>query len=215
MVPSPSQKHAPVGSQPVVTAFLVVGRKRPGFDPEWGKEIEAAAQRITGGDDFTAVWLAAKAVDDTTLRQAVDEARRLRCQAMVVLQPTMGDGRLAPILAQLWDRPLVFWATPERPTGLKVSSCSLVGTHVMATTVRQLGHAFELVYGDPDAPETARHLAESIRLAALAAGLRRSKIGLVGGHAPGFINMHADPGLLAESLGVQLHDFGLQEFFDL
>jgi L-fucose isomerase-like protein len=150
-------------------------------------------------------------VDDATLRAAVGEFREAGCQTLLVLQPTMGDGRLAPILAQHWDRPLVLWATPERQDSPRVSSCSLVGTHVFASTLRQMRRPFELVYGAGDEDRTQRRLALAARMTAAAARLQQSKIGLVGSHAPGFVNMHADPVAISRQLGVLLQHFGLAE----
>ena len=73
-----------------------------------------------------------------------------------MLQPSMGHGQLALTVAQQWPDPVVLWATPERPGDGKVSSCSLVGQHLWGSSLRQAGHAFELVYGDPDDKTTAR-----------------------------------------------------------
>ncbi len=195
--------------------YLAIGRKRPGFDPEWGEQIDGAAWEAVGRLPLDPFRPPTRAVDDPTLRRAVAESREAGCETLVGLQPTMGDGRLAPILALLWEGPVVFWATPERPDGGKVSSCSLVGTHVFASIFRQFGRPFELVYGDPGEAETGRRLVDAVRLAVAAAGLRRAKVGLVGSHAPGFINMAVDPAALSRDLGVALCHFGLQEFFEL
>ena len=203
------------GSDRPRVGFLAIGRKRRGFDMEWGRQIEEAAWKAVGELDLDAFRPQAPVVGDASLRRALEELRQAGCDALVVLQPTMGDGRLAPILAQLWGDPLVLWATPERPDGGKVSSCSLVGTHVFASILRQLGRPFEITYGHPDDAKTRRQLRRAVQLTAAAARLRRAKVGLVGSHAPGFINMHADPALMSRELGVQLHHFGLQEFYDL
>ena len=87
-----------------------------------------------------------------------------KVDALVVLQATMGDGRLAPTLAQLWPHPVILWATPENQHGDMISSCSLVGAHCWASGLRQMGHPFELVYGDPDATETQRRFSEAVRI---------------------------------------------------
>jgi len=195
--------------------FLVIGRKRPGFDPEWGALMETQAWAALQAMEGQAVRPETRVVDDATLRQALDELRQARCDALVVLQPTMGDGRLAPILAQLWDAPVVLWATPERPDGNKVSACSLVGTHGFASLFRQLDRPFELAYGHPDDETTRGQLALAIRLTSAGHALRGAKIGLVGAHAPGFINMQVDPAALSRDLGPQLHHFGLQELMDM
>jgi len=207
--------HASRGSTRLRVGFLAIGRKRRGFDVEWGRQIEEAAWRAATGLDFDAFRPQSPVADDTSLRGALEELRQAGCDALVVLQPVMGDGRLAPVLAQLWANPLVLWATPERPDGGKVSSCSLVGTHAFASILRQFGRPFEIAYGHPDDAKTRRQLRTAVELTAAAAKLRRAKVGLVGSHAPGFINMHADPAGMSRDLGVELHRFGLEEFFDL
>jgi len=194
--------------------FLVIGRKRPGFDVDWARAMETSAWSALQALAGTAVRPQTRVVDDATLRQVLEVLQQAHCDALVVLQPTMGDGRLAPVLAQLWDAPVVLWATPERPGGNKVSSCSLVGAHAFASLFRQLNRPFELAYGHADDAATRRQLAEAIRLTYAQRVLRRAKVGLVGAHAPGFINMQADASTLNRDLGPQLHHFGLQEFID-
>jgi L-fucose isomerase-like protein len=195
--------------------FLVIGRKRKGFDMDWGREIEAAVWAVSESLPLTPVRPPTRVVDDATLRAALGELQQAACDTIVVLQPIMGDGRLAPILTQLWRAPIVLWATPERQDSGTVSSCSLVGAHVFASMFRQLGQPFEIVYGHPGDDQLKEQLIRAVRLCAGATHLRRAKVGLVGSHAPGFINMHADPMALSNQLGVQLHHVGLQEFFDL
>jgi L-fucose isomerase-like protein len=202
---APADQDGPVG-------FLAIGRKRPGFDPEWGQKTAAAAWNACAGAPLNAVRPDEPVVDDATLRQAIAQLRQAGCPTLLVLQPTMGDGRLAPILAQLWDDPLVLWATPERPDTDRVSACSLVGTHVFASTLRQMQRPFELVYGAGDDESTLRQVVTAARLTSAAARLRRAKVGLVGYHAPGFVNVHADPMTISRELGAQLQHFSLAEF---
>jgi hypothetical protein len=45
---------------------------------------------------------------------------------LLAIQPVISDGRLAPVLAQEWKHPIVFWATPEEQTGEMISGNSLV-----------------------------------------------------------------------------------------
>jgi L-fucose isomerase-like protein len=96
-----------------------------------------------------------------------------------------------------------------------ISSCSLVGSHVWASTLRHMGHAFDLVYGDPDAPATQTRLREAVRTAATVRRLRSVRLGMVGGHAPGFFAMSAEPFSLHRGLGVQLQSYSLLEFSDV
>lgn len=216
MTPAPSANSSPPATEAdadgLRVGFLPIGRKRPGFDQQWAAEIDRAVREAIATWPLVPILAQTHVVDDGSLRQAIAELRQAECDTIVVMQPAMGDGRLAPILAQLWNAPLVLWATPERPNCDRVSSCSLVGTHVFATTLRQLGRPFELALGHPREDETKRRVMEAVRLTAAAARLRRSKVGLVGYHAPGFVNMHADPISLEQGLGVQLTHFGLREF---
>jgi L-fucose isomerase-like protein len=191
---------------------IFLGRRRPGFDMEWGKQQEAKTRSWLRQGDFSVVEPAEKAVDDASLRRAVAACAEQGAEALLLLQTTMGDGRLAPTLAQLWPDPLLIWATPEKPDGDMISSCSLVGAHAWASTLRQMGHSFEVIYGDPDAPETRQKLDEVVRLAATARGLRSARLGLVGGQAPGYFAMSADPFSVHHGLGTQVQMFSLLEF---
>jgi L-fucose isomerase-like protein len=155
---------------------------------------------------------AEKVIDEGSLRRAVASCEKEGAEVMVLLQTTMGDGRLAPTLAQLWPDPLVLWATPEKPDGDMISSCSLVGAHAWASTLRQMGHTFEVVYGDPDAPETRKQVSETVRMAATVRRLRSVRLGLVGGQAPGYFAMGADPFSVHRGLGAQVQTFSLLEF---
>lgn len=126
----------------------------------------------------------------------------------------MGNGQLALSLSQAWTGPIVLWATPERSGDGKVSSCSLVGQHLWGSMLRQAHHPFELVYGDPDDADTRQSLVNAIALARTAARLKSSKIGVIGTYAPGFIDLAADPFLLRQKLGLQLHALSLPQFID-
>jgi L-fucose isomerase-like protein len=191
---------------------LFLGRERPGFDPQWGSEMERRVKEFLEGSPYDA--FPQKVVNDSSLREALTRCHEEGCDALVVLQPTMSDGRLIPILAQQWASPLILWATPERPEGPMISSSSLVGTHVFASTLRQLHRPFEIVYGDPSETRVRDDLHEAVGVSVATRYLKRAKLGLIGYHAPGFIDMHADPFDLNSALGVQMHHFGLQELVD-
>ncbi|HUX11576.1 MAG TPA: L-fucose/L-arabinose isomerase family protein [Spirochaetia bacterium] len=194
--------------------LLFLGRKRPGFDPEWAAEVRAATRNLFGKAGFDAVIPTDSAADDAAVRDALSACRAAGAEVLVVMQPTISDGRLAPVIGQLWDRGLVLWATTERPVGPMISANSLVGTHVFAATLRQLGKSFELVYGHPEDGECPRELEIAVRVAGAAQTVRNGKTGLVGYHAPGFVDLHSDPAVLSHLLGVQLHHLGITEFVE-
>ena len=91
-----------------------------------------------------------------------DICRAEACDVLVCIQPTISDGRLAPVLAQQWGKGetgvmfeepqfiwswsgIVFWASPEEQTGEMISGNSLVGTHLMTATLRWGYHHMSLV----------------------------------------------------------------------
>jgi L-fucose isomerase-like protein len=193
-------------------AAIFLGRKRPGFDMEWGKRMEEQARAALRQADFDLFEPSEKVVDDASLRRVMDGCAKESVDAIVVLQTTMGDGRLAPTLAQLWPDPIVLWATPENPHGDMVSSCSLVGAHCWGALLRQLDHSFEVVYGDPEAVARRGRLNEAVRMAATLRRLRSVRLGMIGGQAPGFIAMSGDPFVIHRGLGAQVQSYSLIEF---
>jgi L-fucose isomerase-like protein len=198
--------------KPLTLGVIFLGRRRPGFDMEWGRQKEERARRMLQQTGFTLFEPVEKAIDEASFRRVMTACEQNGAEAIVLLQTTLGDGRLAPTLAQLWPDPPVFWATPEKPDGDMISSNSLVGTHIWASNLRQMGHSFELVNGDPDAPATLDQLRQAVRLAATARRLRSVRLGLVGGQAPGYFAMSADPFAMHRGLGVQVQTFSLLEF---
>ena len=136
-------------NSPIKLGLLFLGRKRPGFDMEWGAAMELKVREAVNQSTFEVFEPSEKAVDETSLRKVVGECKEAGVQALVLLQTTMADGRMAPTLAQIWPYPPIFWATPENQDGDMISSCSLVGAHVWATSLRQMGRSFEILKGDP------------------------------------------------------------------
>jgi L-fucose isomerase-like protein len=156
-----------------------------------------------------------KVIDDSSLRKAMTAFTEKGIDALIMLQTTMGDGRLAPTVAQLWPDPLILWATPEKQTGDMISSCSLVGAHCWASVMRQMEHSFELVQGDPDKDATRQRFSEAVRMATTVRRLRTVRLGAIGGQAPGYFAMGADPFAIHTGLGAQLQTYSLIEFSNI
>jgi len=195
--------------------LVFLGRRRPGFDMEWGGRMEERVRSRLPRLGFDIIEPADKAIDDESFRRALEACRLQQADVLLLLQTTMADGRLASTLAQLWLDPPVLWATPEKQQGDMISSCSLVGMHVWASTLRQMGHVFEIVYGDPDDVVAQGQLSEAVRLAATIRRLRSARIGVIGGQAPGYFAMSADPFTIHQGLGVQVQSYSLNEFADV
>lgn len=206
------ERGVEAGSRPI--GVLILGRKRPGFDQEWNKIICARSVAALGELGFTTEGAEEPVVDEATTVAKLDKLQQAGCSALVMLQPSMGHGQLTLTVAQRWSDPVVLWATPERPADGKVSSCSLVGQHLWGSSLRQAGHAFELVYGDPDDAELRADLTRAIAVARAARGLRHTKVGVIGTHAPGFIDLAAEPFLMRRTLGIQLQPLSLPQYIE-
>ena len=173
---------------------LIFGRKRPGFDQEWNKVTRERSLATLTGLGFNSIGADSPILDDEMIHAWLDQIHAAKCEALVVIQPSISDGQFAFTISQRWSAPLVLWATPERPGDGDVSSCSLVGQQLWASILRQAHLPFEFVYGS--AETLHKDLLQAIALVSTVYRLRRSKIGVVGIHAPGFIDLAADPFLI-------------------
>ncbi len=195
---------------------LIFARKRPGFDQEWSKVIRERCLKTLNGFGFNCIGTDRLVQDDESVHAALDEIDRADCDALVIVQPSIADGQYALTIGQRWSGPIILWVTPERPGDGKVSSCSLVGQHLWASICRQAHQQFELVYGGPDGPNSKMegNLLQALSLASAVSYLRRDKIGVVGTHVPGFIDLAADPFLIRQTFGMQMHSLSLPQFID-
>jgi L-arabinose isomerase len=193
---------------------LMFGRKRPGFDQEWSKAVrEKCMATLTSlGYNVVGAVVDSPVTDDETIHASLDQIIAAKCEAIVIIQPSITDGQFAFTIAQRWEGPLVLWATPERPGDGPVSSCSLVGTHLFGSICRQAHFPFEFVYGDGDLIKD--ELVTTIALATTFYRLRKTKVGVIGIHAPGFIDLAADPFLIAQTFGLQMQSFSVPQFID-
>ena len=196
----------------IKAGVLFLRRKRPGFDPEWGEKIEMRARRQLQSSEFAIYIPEAEITDIMSLRSALDECHTNSCQILIAVQPTISDGRMSPLLGQYSLTPVVFWATPEKQEGDMVSACSLVGSHNFIANLVQSGRKFDFVYGMPGNVQTVKDLNSAVYRAYAYSAISGSNAGLVGYHAPGFIDMHVDAASLRENLNVELFHIGIQEF---
>jgi L-fucose isomerase-like protein len=208
----PDRANRPDDSKPI--GMLVLGRKRPGFDQEWNRTVLTRVGTALNEMGLTTVGAEQPVVDDRTTIAALDRVRAADADTLLVLQPSLGNGQLAFTVMQNWPKPVVLWATPERQDTSVVSSCSLVAQHLWASLFRQSRRPFEFVYGDPADDAVRGSLTQALRIAQVPAALARTKVGLVGSTAPGFVAMHADPFLLQQALGVQLHSLSMPMFIE-
>ena len=195
-------------------AVFFIGRKRPGFEPAWGAHIEQEIRAQLRRSPFDPLFFG-PITDEAVMKQAIFDCYSAGVETIVVSQPTMGDGNLWPILLAEWSGGIIIWGTPENPKNPKVSACGLVGAHNWVSGMAQAGKPPYLVYGMPGDEKTVTDLNAAVHGSSAAAKLRRARVGLIGDHAPGFMNMAVDAAAMQRLLGTRLRRFGLHEFFAL
>lgn len=198
----------------ITVGVLIFGRKRPGFDQEWSASVREHCRTTLSQLGYGAVGADKVVLDDEGVHSALTEIEQAGCDALIVVQPSLADGQYAFTVSQRWRDPIVLWATPERPGDGKVSSCSLVGQNLWASILRQSQHPFELVYNVEDEADLQRQLRRAVELASTVRILRNAKVGVVGTHAPGFLDLAADPFLIRKTFGLQMHSLSLPQFID-
>ena len=57
-------------------------------------------------------------------------------------------------------------------------------------------------------------LRQAVALSETVQRLRTAKLGVVGTHAPGFLDLAADPFLIRRTFGLQMHPLSLPQFID-
>ncbi|MFW5894265.1 MAG: sugar isomerase [Verrucomicrobiota bacterium] len=193
---------------------LFLRRKRAGFTPEWGETIEKEVRAQLESAPFEVFIPETKIVDVESMHAALDECEASNCGVLTALQPTMSDGRMAPVLGRRSSTPVVFWATPEKQEGDMISACSLVGAHTFAATLAQAGHPFEFAYGMPGEDRTVVDFNNAVYRAHAYGAIRSAYAGLVGYHAPGFTDMHVEPASLRTELNIEFFHIAIKEFAD-
>jgi L-fucose isomerase-like protein len=210
-VPPAAPQHAPPA---VPLGVVVIGRKRPGFDQEWNGIMLRRAQGALESLGFQCVGIDRPVADDQAMADVLGVIRRRGCHSLLVLQPSIGNGQLMMTFMQHWAEPVVLWATPERQESADVSSCSLVGQHMLASILRGANHPFEFVVGDPQDDAVVASVARALRICGAVRAVRSAKIGLIGAQPPGYIAMAADPLAARRQLGAQFAPLSLPQFLD-
>ena len=205
--PSSSTPATPLG-------VLVIGRKRPGFDQQWNAIIRERALAGLKSLGYACVGAETPVADDHAMADVLGLIRQRGCGELLVLQPSIGNGQLMMTFMQHWAGPVVLWATPERQESADVSSCSLVGQHMLASILRGAGHPFELVSGDPQDEAVLQSVDRALRVCRAVRAVRSAKIGLIGAQPPGYVAMAADPLAARRQLGTQFAPLSLPQFLD-
>lgn len=197
---------------PSPTRLGIVCLARMTFEAELAAQWYRQAQTpLSALDGVTLCAVAPLVVEPHDAADAIAELRVSNIDALVIVNGTFALGGLALQFAQAFDVPLLLWAWPEptEQTG-KLRLNSLVGAHLNASNLFKLGRRTQTLYAPADDATAVRAIAHFARVAGIARDLRQLRIGLIGGHAPGFDNLAVNKLALRQSLGVEVVDVSLQ-----
>lgn len=142
---------------------------------------------------------------------AVEAATRLKdagADAVLLFFCTWVEEPITLALArEMADVPMVLWALPYLDRDIPMPS-PMSGITSSGSSIRRTGKRFAFVIGGVE-PETLQKVTGALKAGAAAGALRRGRFGLVGEPCPGMVDVEADEGALAKTLGVTVVHFEL------
>lgn len=114
-------------------------------------------------------------------------------------------------------RRLGLWSVPEGPPsaegGLPLNSFTAANLYnsIIKTRVPDYPHPMKWLHGDPGQPLFDERLRVTVQALRALVNLPDSRIGLIGGVAPGFDNLIVDEAELKQKLGIEVQSFTLED----
>jgi len=197
----------------------LVGAFFPNFDAlklgvyETSKaEMRALASRL----DFELVAVEAGVAARAEAERAASQLKAAGIDFLLIQASSFAVG---DVLLPLVDVParLGLWFLPEPSFEGDIPLNSLTGFNLFASIIRlylkEGKLPFKWFYGLASAPRFQRRLEITVRALAALKRLGRTKVGLVGAAAPGFVNLAYDAPSIARRLGTQVEVHPLAEVF--
>jgi L-fucose isomerase-like protein len=216
--------------------LAVAAIARQTFDLALAEDIAHAAFEVLGGLGAEVVGSPALLVDEEAGDGAAGEWAGHEVDALVVLQASFADSRLALRLARSTDSPLLLWAFPEDRTGGRLRLNSLCGINLAGFALKRQHRDYRWLYRHPSHPGVADEISRLLdtpqprpstpqpniefdsgarrRAADVRQRLAESTIGVIGDHPDGFEPCSYDSAELADATGVTADAVRLPLLFD-
>ena len=187
--------------------------------------LERTGHRIVGPCDLL--------FDAAATRAAITELKSQAITDLLILQVTFTDAAMTVEAAQAFDVPLAIWAVPEPRLGGRLRLNAFCGLNLAAHALGLRERAFSWLYAAPGkdglqqdlaalfsgermarpAPLRAAAPFASPAGAAIAEGLKGTRIGRIGEHPPGFDTCAYDPAKLSALAAVSVSEIDLGDLF--
>ena len=128
---------------------------------------------------------------------AVKAMEQNKVDFLLVQHTSYSAGELAPVFAKIEHANVGFWAIPEGEAvegAVPFNSFCSINMHmgIVAHYLKDYKIRIKWFYGYPESAEFERRLSITVRVLAAVKNMRRSRIALVGGIAPGFNDLYDD-----------------------
>jgi L-fucose isomerase len=184
-------------------------------DTTWDQAVVDSVARQHGVVKANLEKLGFEVLDEGSLIREYDDmlaaGRSLRgrgINALVLFVGSWTYANCAAAAALEADVPVVIWgdATP--------GTVGLVGAAITRGGMAELGIYANLVYGEPDDPQTLESTRMLLRAACAAKGLRGQRLGYAGGRSMGMLTAVADPNEVRLKFGVEIDSFEQMEVIE-
>jgi len=211
----------------------VLALARSTFDIPYAEEMTAKAFARLDAEGFHTVGPRALLCDADSARAAAKELKEQGIDALLLLQVTFTDASMTLELAQALSVPLAIWAFPEPRSGGRLRLNSFCGLNLAAHALGRAGVDYRYRFEAPDAELPLAKLsfwegneqsplqthgplilpAEKAKAAAVLAGLKDRRIGLIGEHPVGFDTCRFDEKNVDDLVGIRIDRIALGELF--
>jgi len=140
---------------------------------------------------------------------------------LVIVSMAVPPAYMLALLEALPQAPVVVWALHE--TGLVdgafdhggiTTQGATVGAPMLTNMLARTERPFQMVLGRMDDQVTEQRVREALRLAAVASGIRRARLGRIGRPLDGYLHVDVDDGDLHRALGLELVSVDPDEVVD-
>lgn len=177
----------------------LVGTSQLSFPGDKAAAFAACAQgmqALSGRLDFDLTVYPQTVIVREDAVEAVRAMEADRVDFLLVQHTSYSAGQLAPVFARIQGANLGFWAIPEgaREGAVPFNSLCSINMHmgIVAHYLKEDRIPVKWFYGYAEDPAFIRRLEITVRALTAVKNLKRSRVGLVGGIAPGFNDLYDD-----------------------
>lgn len=155
---------------------------------------------------------------DLTMTEAdalaiADDFKKNDVDAIIMHMASFPVGAIIPAIAKRFDVPVILFANPEKPEeGGIWSQNSFCGANMAAHVLHKMGRQYHPAWGT--VKEAAAVIAPLLKTIICKKNICETKIGLVGGRAPGFYTSNFDEMKLRSTFGTSVEILDLLEIVD-